>query len=296
MKLLVETAIQQGDKEVKSTIILDPSDKFRPEKEEQYFRDFTSNNAYYERVKETYRLMHTHQTYDYAKGKKESWCQFNRAEMTCLEVLEQLNALVDESDPDVDIPNSLHAFQTAERIREVHPDNEWFQLTGLIHDIGKIMAIWGEPQYSTVGDTFVLGCEFSDEIVFGTESFKENPDYTNPKYMSKCGVYEEGCGLENVVMSWGHDEYLYNVLKNTPQCTLPEEALFIIKNHSFYPWHTGKAYQYLNNDKDNEMLKWVLEFNKFDLYSKADKEPNMEELVPYYQSLIDKYVPGKLKW
>ena len=32
------------------------------------------------------------------------------------------------------------------------------QLTGLIHDIGKIMHLWGEPQWATVGDTFVVGC------------------------------------------------------------------------------------------------------------------------------------------
>ncbi len=36
------------------------------------------------------------------------------------------------------LPNSVHCFQTAERIREAHPDKEWFHLTGLIHDIGKV--------------------------------------------------------------------------------------------------------------------------------------------------------------
>ena len=50
-----------------------------------------------------------------------------------------LNSLVDESDPDVDLPNLVHAFQTAERIRAEHPDLEWFQLTGLIHDLGKVL-------------------------------------------------------------------------------------------------------------------------------------------------------------
>jgi len=40
----------------------------------------------------------------------------------------------------------VHAFQTAERIRQVHPDKDWFQLTGLVHDIGKVMSVWGEPQ------------------------------------------------------------------------------------------------------------------------------------------------------
>jgi len=47
---------------------------------------------------------------------------------------------VDESDPDIDLPNIVHGFQTAERIRESHPDKDWFQLTGLIHDLGKV--IW----------------------------------------------------------------------------------------------------------------------------------------------------------
>jgi len=46
----------------------------------------------------------------------------------------------------VDIPNAVHAFQTAERLRQVHPDKDWLQLTGLIHDIGKVLACWGEPQ------------------------------------------------------------------------------------------------------------------------------------------------------
>lgn len=46
----------------------------------------------------------------------------------------------------VDVPNIYHAFQTAERIREQHPDQDWFHLVGLIHDLGKVMAIWGDPQ------------------------------------------------------------------------------------------------------------------------------------------------------
>ncbi len=33
-------------------------------------------------------------------------------------------------------------------LREEHPDEDWFQLVGLIHDMGKIMAFYGEPQVS----------------------------------------------------------------------------------------------------------------------------------------------------
>ena len=48
-------------------IILDPSDKFRPEKDEEEFRNFSNNSALYERVKNTYRLMHTKQSHTFAK-------------------------------------------------------------------------------------------------------------------------------------------------------------------------------------------------------------------------------------
>lgn len=39
-----------------------------------------------------------------------------------MEAVDMLDELVDESDPDVDFPNSFHAFQTAEGIRKAHPD------------------------------------------------------------------------------------------------------------------------------------------------------------------------------
>ena len=58
---------------------------------------------------------------------------------------------------------------------------EWFHLVGLIHDVGKIMALHGVPQYCVVGDTFPLGCKFSDKIVF-SEQFVDNPDSKISEY------------------------------------------------------------------------------------------------------------------
>lgn len=37
-------------------------------------------------------------------------------------------------------------------------------------------------------------------------------------------------------------------------------------------------------------------FSEFDLYTKSDEVPNVDELTPYYQSLIDKYIPGVVHW
>jgi len=39
--------------------------------------------------------------------------------------------------------------------------------------------------------------------------------------------------------------------------TLPEKALYIIRFHSFYPFHQGGAYKDLMDDMDREMLHWV---------------------------------------
>ena len=55
-------------------------------------------------------------------------------------------------------------------------------------------------------------------------SFKENPDMNNPEYNTKYGIYKPNCGLENVVISWGHDEYLYQVMIRN-NSTIPEEVI-----------------------------------------------------------------------
>lgn len=284
-----------AEAKVSTPIVLSDPSEYRPEvKEIAKFRDFRIHNVP-DHVVKTYDLMHTNQTLEFVKGRLEFWGKFDHDHLTMMEALEKLNNLVDESDPDIDLPNSFHAFQTAEGIRKNHPNNEWMQVTGLIHDLGKVMALWDEPQWCVVGDTFPVGCAPDPSIVFGTESFAKNPDMQDPKLNTKLGIYEENCGLDKVYMSWGHDEYLYRVLLENTH-SLPEEALNIIRFHSFYPWHTGEAYGYLCNNKDHEMLKWVREFNQFDLYTKAPEMPNVEALHDYYEGLLRKFVPGKVKW
>lgn len=283
-----------GAEVIQPIVLSDPSE-YRPEvKDVTKFRDFRIHNTP-QHVINTYDLMHTKQTLEFVKGRMEYWGKLDHGHLTIMEALEKLNDLVDESDPDIDLPNSFHAYQTAEGIRKNHPDNEWLQVAGLIHDVGKLMALWGEAQWATVGDTFPVGCRPDPSIVFGVESFWKNPDLSNPKLNTRLGIYEENCGLDKVYMSWGHDEYLYRVLLANTH-SLPEEALYIIRFHSFYPWHTSGAYTYLTNNKDEGMLKWIHEFNQFDLYTKAPEMPDVDSLNHYYEGLLRKYVPGKLLW
>ncbi|XP_029008806.1 inositol oxygenase isoform X1 [Betta splendens] len=300
----------------------DPSLAYRPNletnatKEKKDYRNFETGSLI-ERVFSTYKLMHTNQTVAFVKQKHAEWSGCSHTRMGMMDAVMSLDQLVDESDPDVDFPNSFHAFQTAEGIRQAHPDKDWFHLVGLIHDVGKMLALWEEPQWAVVGDTFPVGCKFQKSIVFRDNTFTENPDDKNPKYNTEYGIYKPNCELSNVFMSWGHDgetpaahaalhrraltlcflsaEYLYRVLKFN-SCSIPEEGLYMIRFHSFYPWHSHGDYMHLCSDRDLHMLPWVQEFNKFDLYTKTTDLPDVNELKPYYQTLIDKYCPGKLKW
>jgi len=240
-------------------------------------------------VKEFYDLNHTYQTYDFVMEKRADYLKFDKKEMTIMEAFEFLNQLVDDSDPDIDLDQFQHLLQTSEAIRrDGHPD--WMVLTGLLHDMGKVLCLFGEPQWAVVGDTFPVGCAYSDKIVY-SEFFKKNPDYTDERYNTKYGVYSPNCGLRNVHMSWGHDEYVYHMVKDY----LPEPALYMLRYHSFYAQHKENDYNHLMDEHDHEMFKWVVLFNAYDLYSKSPVAPNWEELKEYYGDLLAKYLPATIK-
>jgi inositol oxygenase len=241
-------------------------------------------------VKEFYKLNHTHQSFAFVKQKQKEYLSFNKREMSVWAAFDFLNQLVDDSDPDTDLDQFQHLLQTSEAIRrDGHPD--WMVLVGLMHDMGKVLCLFGEPQWAVVGDTFPVGCAYSDKIVY-PEFFTENVDYSDSRYNTSLGVYEKNCGLRKVDMSWGHDEYIYQMMKDY----LPQEGLYMLRYHSFYAWHREGAYEYLLDDHDKAMLPWVKLFNPYDLYSKNPEPPNWEALRPYYTALLKKYLPETLKF
>lgn len=258
------------------------------EKNQEGFRDYSENVR--PAVREFYRLNHRHQTVDFVRAKKREYLPLTKRRMGIWQAMEFLNTLVDDSDPDTDLSQIEHLLQTAESVRrDGHPP--WFILTGLIHDLGKILCLFGEPQWAVVGDTFPVGCDYSSKIVFA-QFFIDNPDYLNPQYRTACGIYTERCGLDEVHLSWGHDEYLYHVVKPY----LPEPALYMIRYHSFYAAHREGAYKHLMNGHDEEMFAAVRAFNPYDLYSKSAARPDVAQLRPYYESLIAEYFPSVLSW
>ncbi len=265
-----------------------PVDTSKINKKAEAFRDYRGETR--SSVKELYRLNHTHQTVEFVRAKKKAYRERAKIEMGIWEAIEHLSTLVDDSDPDTEVPQIEHNLQTAEAIRrDGHP--RWFILTGLIHDLGKILSLFGEPQWAVVGDTFPVGCAFSEKIVY-PEFFAANPDSHNPLYQTPNGIYREGCGLDQVHFSWGHDEYLYQVMKDY----LPEASLYMIRYHSCYVIHQQREYEHLMNDHDKQMFDWVRAFSPYDLYSKGEERPNLEALRPFYEELVAEFFPAKLLW
>ena len=258
------------------------------------FRNYQKNC----KVSESYRVNRMNQSYEQVKKTHSEVFPLGRWKLDILEVFNLLDDIVDHSDPDTKRKQLIHALQTGEACRKFYPEKEWFHLLGFIHDLGKILThakMHNMPQWNVTGDTFPVGCQFSDKCIY-PDFFQENPDHTHEVYSQKYGVYKEHIGFENVLMSFGHDEYLYQVLK-TNECTLPEEALYVIRFHSFYPWHQEGAYDYLASEKDWRLLPLLKEFQKCDLYSKIDEEVDLHAALPYYIDLMKKFLPnGVLAW
>jgi inositol oxygenase len=252
------------------------------------FRDYDVPEGH--GVRELYRLNHANQTLALVRAKKAEFLPPRRRRMGVWEAIEFLSQVVDQSDPDTELSQIDHALQTAEALRR-DDQPRWLVLAGFIHDLGKVLCLFGEPQWAVVGDTYPVGCAFSDKIVH-SELFAANPDTQVPEYSTRTGIYAEGCGLDAVDLSWGHDEYLYHVVREHPS----DEALAVIRYHSFYAGHLHGAYDFLMNDRDRAHMDVVRRFNPYDLYSKSDAVPDFAALRPYYEELVAEFLPPVLQW
>jgi inositol oxygenase len=253
-------------------------------------------------VREHYRKMRLYQTVDYVERMQKKYLRFDKP-LPLWDAMLKLNALIDVSDPDLNLPNVQHLAQSAEAMRaDGRPD--WMQLVGLIHDLGKAMYLWGSDedgtsqaeQWGLVGDVFVVGARLPETAVY-PEFNSLNPDMADPRYNTELGRYQPGVGLDALTLAWGHDEYLYQVLKNHPTNTIPEAGMVMIRYHSFYPWHTGGSYAELLGPRDEQYRAWIKDFNRYDLYTKSPKVYDLDELKEYYLPIAEKYLgTGPIYW
>ncbi|CEM10727.1 unnamed protein product [Vitrella brassicaformis CCMP3155] len=273
----------------------------RPREEYRTY-ELVQGDATSERVYNHYREQHEKMTLDYVRRKKAEYGCLDglgsyqpKAEWTIPEIIQRLD-FFDPSDPDFEDNNLFHCYQTAERARARYPEERWLHFAALVHDLGKILFIWGEPAWAVCGDTYPVGCRFQREKIVFPETFDGNPDEMDAVLSSPLGIYQPGCGLMNLHMAWGHDELFYWALKRADEehhLQLDPRIPYIVRFHSFYPWHSGGAYMEFEDDLDRQMLPWIKKFQELDLYSKDGAEsalPDIEKLnKEYYDQLIGEF-------
>jgi inositol oxygenase len=120
------------------------------------FRDYTKADTTQPTISEFYRQNHLHQTLDHVLAQKAKYCDHRTTPMGIWQVLEILDQFVDESDPDTEMSQIMHSLQSAEAARK-DGQPRWMILTALIHDIGKWLAVCGEPQWTVIA--IVCVCE-----------------------------------------------------------------------------------------------------------------------------------------
>ncbi|HZL34959.1 MAG TPA: inositol oxygenase family protein [Tepidisphaeraceae bacterium] len=262
--------------------------RYREGKTQAQFRNYDA--AVVPTVAQFYKTNHERQTLDFVLAREREFFALEKGRKSIWEAAEFLNNLVDDSDPDTDLSQLEHLLQTAEAIRaDGHP--RWMVAAGFVHDLAKVLCLYGEPQWAVVGDTFPVGCAYSDQVVF-QEYFAGNPDMHTPLYQTRYGIYEPNVGLDAVHMSWGHDAYGAHVMKPY----LPEQAIYILRYHSFYAAHRHGAYAHLMSPRDVEMFQWVRLFSGYDLYSKGRPKPDLAVVKPYYDDLFAEFFPERIEW
>ena len=301
------------------------------------FRNYINSDRQ-NNVEKTYEKMHKNQRFSLLKT-MYSYYGTPHKKYNIWDLINKLNYIVDESDPDTELEQIYHSYQTAESIKlryfdnfnklknintsilfskeelenmpkkyrdkyknsninELYPhinDWEWLILVGFIHDLGKILLLeefGAHKQWYVVGDIFPLGCDLHESVIFYDKQFYvNNPDLN----MGKVGLYKENCGFSRVDMSYGHDEFLANVLVKN-KIEIPKEAVYMIKYHSFYAWHTPPngniGYKYLASEEDWINLPLLKILQKADLYSKSTNLPDITKIIKEYKILVEKYIPN----
>lgn len=298
------------------------------------FRNY-ENSKDLTKVEKTYKEMLENQTKTFVCNMKKKFLTnfLDKPKFNIWELTQKLDEIIDESDPDTDLPQIVHAYQTAnslenkikenilikklftknewsglpqkykelygnKRIKDFYKnilDWDWLILIGFIHDLGKIMLLpnYGElPQWAVVGDTFPIDIELSSNYNYYEKGYHLNNESINKSN------YQEIIGFENIDFSWGHDEYLASILENSIN-TLPREAFYIVRYHSFYSWHTPRnekrGYEKYASEQDWYMLPLLKLFQKSDLYSKTKDIPDTEKIKNKFDKIIEKYNCSKLK-
>jgi inositol oxygenase len=215
------------------------------------------------------------QTVDFVHEMQRTYAKFDLYKKNMKEMLDLAKNF--PADPFVEGGPSMRTllFATAELTKdEGHPD--WVQFVALVFGLACVLKLKSNSAASpkldfdwTVADieSRIVGCKASTCSV-RADLRVLNPDEHDPRYNSFMGMYVRRCGLQNVLMSWSSNEYMYYMLKHN-KVRLPDEAFTLLRLGPLVDWHSRERHQELSNDDDELMKQSVSDF--YDICQRAKR-------------------------
>lgn len=238
-------------------------------KTDSTFRNYVNNIP----IQDFYRKQHTQLTYNKAFENNYMFINSVKKRYSINELLDICDQIVDPSDPDMNMSQTIHSYQTAIGAMKTGYNDELITLC-LIHDLGKcVNKLCDIDMTFLVGDTYPLGCPFEKDSIILSDTFTQNTDNDHSFFQNEYGIYSKNCGFDCMLFT-GHDEMIYRSCKES-NSKLSEEGLYILRYHSFYPWHSNNGYSKYASEYDFKNKHLLQKFQKLDLYTKSN-EPLLE--------------------
>lgn len=211
----------------------------------------------YTREAAAIRARHSAQTAGEAIALRQKYQQPVFGEIPTWSLFEMMARVIDTADDRLYCTSQeIHMLQVIEAMAADGMASEEFVLAALVHDLGKVCMLKGEPA--------------------------ENVTYKN----KLLATGEAGAGLNQCTLQWSCDDLTWLRLKSH----LPPAIAWLVRYHGITP---SDCEPYMNEQDRDYNERYLTPFRVYDLYSKspfAKPRCRLEDFRP----IIEKYLPPRI--
>lgn len=175
------------------------------------------------------------------------------------DLVEKLSLVIDPTDRELyGVSQWIHTLQVLDGMEKDNIQDPEILLAGILHDVGKILLLFGELPENVVCDNDLLN--------------------------------KDAIGLNNCYFNWNHDEFAYLKFKNY----VPDKISKIIRYHSI-KMNILTNNNIMTNDDILFVENYLIPFRKWDKTTKSIYNiPNVD--ISYYKDLVFSFFPKKIKF
>jgi inositol oxygenase len=230
------------------------------------------------KVEFTYKCMLENQNVEFVSKNKNIYTSEPFKKYNFWVMMDKLDTIIDESDPDTDLPQIIHNCQAAESIENRYISENYKLKNVNIKDLFNDIE-WNDlpekykQEYNTTMDKYyshlddwswfpligffhdagkvmlldefgklpqwaVVGDTFPLGLKLADNFVYFNKNYHKENIDLQENKYQKYCGFNKLLFSWSHDEYMASFMERNGK--FPDEATYIVRYHSFYSWHTPR--------------------------------------------------------